>query len=132
MTDSNWQATWHSLHALLGAKWTSHVLRLLTDGDRGFNEMKVELDGITATMLSRRLSELECHGLVDRSVAATSPPTTTYRLTDRGTAVAERLRALEDVVQVETCDTAADGCDDVTNCQITEGEMCLTGISASE
>ncbi|RKD88142.1 winged helix-turn-helix transcriptional regulator [Halopiger aswanensis] len=132
MTDSDWQAIWHSLHSLLGAKWTSHVLRLLTDGDHGFNDMKAELDGITATMLSRRLSELECHGLVDRSVEATTPPTTQYRLTDRGVAVAERLRALEDVVQVATCEKGENDCNDTTDCQITDDELCVTGISASE
>lgn len=141
MSDSDWQTTWHSLHDLLGAKWTGHVLRLLTDGSRGFNEMKAEIDGMTATMLSRRLAELECHGLVDRTVEATTPPRTRYVLTDRGVAFADRLRALEDVVRVADCDSRSDlgavpdpGCDCApsTNCRTGPEDACLTAIPRRE
>jgi DNA-binding HxlR family transcriptional regulator len=115
--ESDWQATWHSLHALLGRKWTLHVLRLLSTGSHGFNEMKRELDGVTATMLSRRLEELACHGLVDRTVEETTPPSTTYRLTERGATFADRLRELEWLVQRGRCED--DACVDA-------GEECVT------
>lgn len=94
-----WQTTWHALRGVLGSKWSIHVLRLLGSGPRGFNEMKRELDGITATMLSRRLEELRCHGFVDRTVEETTPPTTTYRLTAAG---AEVLTHLEEIEKLTT------------------------------
>lgn len=115
--DPDWQSTWHSLHALLGRKWTLHVLRLLSTGGYGFNEMKRELDGVTATMLSRRLEELACHGLVARTVEETTPPSTTYRLTERGAAFAARLLELEGLVQRRGCED--DTCVDA-------GEQCVT------
>lgn len=131
MTD-DWQPTWHALRDLLGAKWSVHVLRLLSADAYGFNELKRELDGMTATMLSRRLGELECHGLVDRSVEATTPPTTTYRLTARGrrfTAALEKLESLVETVDCERerdCETAAESA-----CVGTD-DRCLTVRSAGE
>ena len=61
----------------------------------GFNEMERSLHGITSTMLSRRLKQLETEGIVSRTVAETTPPTTTYRLTRTGEELAEILREIE-------------------------------------
>lgn len=58
------------------------------------NEIQTELSGLTAPILSQRLKELRCHGLVDRTVAETLPPTTTYSLTDQGKQIATHLRKL--------------------------------------
>ncbi|GAA0538680.1 helix-turn-helix domain-containing protein [Halorubrum ejinorense] len=117
--NERWQAKWHGLQDVLGPKWSVHVLRLLSDGPCGFNEIEGELDGLTAPMLSQRLKELRCHGFVERTVAETSPPTTSYSLTDQGERVAVHLRELESLVElrdrateagrVEDClDTAAE------------------------
>lgn len=116
--NDDWRRTWHALRPLLGAKWSLHVLRALSDGAYGFNELKREIDGATATMLSRRLQELACHGLVERSVEETTPPTTTYRLTERGRKFAATLEELESLVEVveppredeQSCATAQAGC----------------------
>lgn len=82
--------------------------------------MKREVDGVTATMLSRRLKELECHGFVDRAVEETTPPTTTYRLTEEGAEVSRLLAELEELTHVAQCgdrsacdDGAAGACIDV-------------------
>lgn len=102
MAEPNWPRIWHGLADLLGSKWSVHVLVVLAAGPRGFNELERALEDMTATMLSRRLKELRCHGLVDRTVEDTSPPTTTYRLTDSGSAFVAKLRELEDLVAVQT------------------------------
>ncbi|MEF8843787.1 MAG: helix-turn-helix domain-containing protein [Haloarculaceae archaeon] len=49
-------------------------------------ETQRAIDGVTATMLSRRLKELECHGFVEKHVEPTTPPSTTYELTENGCA----------------------------------------------
>lgn len=100
MEDTEWQTTWHSLREILGSKWSFHILRLLASQSYGFNEMKREIDGMTAAMLSRRLKELSCHGFVDRTVEETTPPTTTYRLTEEGDEFARLLREMEELVYV--------------------------------
>ena len=53
MEDTEWQTTWHSLREILGSKWSFHILRLLASQSYGFNEMKREISGMTAAMLSR-------------------------------------------------------------------------------
>jgi|GEM_PF-621066 len=113
MTENeHWQAKWHGLQDILGPKWTLHVLRLLSDGPRGFNAIQRELDGLTAPVLSQRLKELRCHGLVERAVAETTPPTTTYSLSEQGAQIATRLRELESLVELRTtgAEAADDGC----------------------
>jgi DNA-binding HxlR family transcriptional regulator len=94
---TDWKREWHGLWSILSCKWTFHVLRLLSMDDRGFNEIKRELDGITATMLSRRLKQLEGEGLVEREVLDTTPPTTNYSLTETGTELAAILREIEEL-----------------------------------
>lgn len=99
----DWQRTWHAVRDVLGSKWAFHVLRALAEDERGFNELKRELDGVTAKTLSERLTELRCLGFVAREVHATSPPTTTYRLTDHGEELAGIMADVESLVEVVEC-----------------------------
>jgi DNA-binding HxlR family transcriptional regulator len=49
---------------LLGERWAMLVLRELAYGPRRFSELKSDLVGISANVLSQRLTELESRGLV--------------------------------------------------------------------
>lgn len=108
-----WQAVWYGLHRTLGRKWATHVLRLLFENPCGFNEIRRELDGPTAKTLSERLTELRCHGLVERHVKATSPPSTQYTLTSAGMRFVAVLRELEAEVALVECGCEKD-CEVVT------------------
>ena len=83
-------------------------------------------------MLSQRLKELRCHGLVERMVADTTPPTTTYSLTEQGTEIATRLRELEPLVELHDREDGDDtsGCSSTSqacrNEALTEG--CVTVV----
>jgi DNA-binding HxlR family transcriptional regulator len=99
----DWRRTWHAVRDLLGSKWAFHVVRALGDSGRGFNDLKRELDGVTAKTLSERLRELRCLGFVEKEVHATSPPTTTYRLTDHGRDLAAVMTDVESLVEVVEC-----------------------------
>lgn len=114
----DWQRVWHTLHGTLGNKWAFHVLRLLSEHDAGFNEMKRELDGVTAKTLSQRLRELRCGGFVERHVEATTPPSTRYTLTDAGREFVATLRELESLVGVVDCDA----CEEDECAVVTTGE----------
>ena len=91
----DWQRTWHGLWDILGCKWTFHIIRLLLMDEYGFNEMERELHGITSTMLSRRLKQLHHEGIVSRTVESTTPPTTSYQLTETGEQLAQILLQIE-------------------------------------
>jgi DNA-binding HxlR family transcriptional regulator len=49
---------------LLGDRWAMLVLRELAYGARRFSELKTDLQGISANVLTQRLTELEGRGLV--------------------------------------------------------------------
>ncbi len=49
-----------------------------------FNELKRRTDGISATSLTERLTELEREGIVQRTVFPDSPPRVEYSLTKKG------------------------------------------------
>lgn len=102
MTD-DWQRRWHALRDVLGSKWACHVVRALAREERGFNDLARTLDGVTAKTLSERLRELRCRGFVEKEVHDTTPPTTTYRLTEQGHRLAAILGELEAFVEVVAC-----------------------------
>src|SRR6476469_6074631 len=49
---------------LLGERWAMLVLRELAYGPRRFSELRADLQGISANVLTQRLIELEARGLV--------------------------------------------------------------------
>ena len=53
----------HALE-LIGERWAMLVLRELAYGPRRFSELKADLQGISANVLTQRLTELEARGLV--------------------------------------------------------------------
>ena len=101
--ETDWRRTWHAVRDVLGSKWAFHVVRALAESERGFNDLKRELRGVTAKTLSERLRELRCLGFVEKEVHATSPPTTTYRLTDPGEELAAVMADVESLVEVVEC-----------------------------
>jgi len=58
--------TAHALE-LIGERWTLLVLRELMFGGRRFSELRAALPGISANVLTQRLSELEERGLARRT-----------------------------------------------------------------
>src|ERR1043165_9446433 len=52
---------------LLGERWAMLVLRELAYGPRRFTEVKSDLQGISANVLTQRLNELEARGLVRKT-----------------------------------------------------------------
>src|SRR3954464_420398 len=69
---------------LLGERWAMLLLRELAYGPRRFSELKVDLQGISANVLTQRLIELESRGLV-RKVKLPPPASVhVYEATDWG------------------------------------------------
>ena len=52
---------------LIGERWAMLILRELAFGGRRFSELRADLPGISANVLTQRLAELEDRGLVRRS-----------------------------------------------------------------
>ncbi len=60
-----------------------------------FNELKRRIDGISATSLAERLTQLEKHGVIQRKVFPETPPRVEYSLTIKGHELYSILEDLE-------------------------------------
>lgn len=69
---------------LLAKPWTGHILWTLQEGPLRFNEIATRVVGIGEKVLSARLKELECQGLLVRRVLPTTPVKVEYELTYKG------------------------------------------------
>jgi DNA-binding HxlR family transcriptional regulator len=79
---------------VLTGKWKIPIIIALSFGNVRFRELHREL-GITPKMLSKELKDLEMHGLVQRTVAATTPVTVSYSLTSYADTLTELIQALK-------------------------------------
>ncbi|MEN3972344.1 winged helix-turn-helix transcriptional regulator [Sphingomicrobium sp. XHP0235] len=75
--------TAHALE-LLGERWTLLVLRELMLGPRRFSELRADLPGISARVLTQRLEEMEAKGLVARRMLPPPVNAQVYDATDWG------------------------------------------------
>jgi DNA-binding HxlR family transcriptional regulator len=73
----------HALE-LIGERWALLVLRELMFGPRRFGDLKSDLPGISANVLTQRLSELEARGLVRRKKLPPPASVQVYEATEWG------------------------------------------------
>ncbi|ASO20455.1 DNA-binding HxlR family transcriptional regulator [Actinoalloteichus hoggarensis] len=83
----------------VGGKWAILALLALIEGDYRFNALRRRVEGVSEKMLAQTLHALERDGFVRREVVTVIPARVEYSLTPLGTEVAERLRALAEVVE---------------------------------
>ncbi len=80
--------------ALLGTRWNGVILGTLANGEAGFSELKRRVEGISDSVLSDRLSELQGVGLIVRTVQSGPPVAVTYALSPSGNALVPAMFAL--------------------------------------
>ena len=79
---------------LLGKRWVGRLVDLLLQRPARFSELLAALPELSRRVLSQRLLELQQCGLVRREVDPGPPISATYRLTERGQALAPAMSAL--------------------------------------
>ena len=79
---------------LIGERWAPLVLRELMFGPRRFSELRADLPGISANVLTQRLTELEERGLIRRTQLPPPASVQVYEATDWGLEAAPVMRAL--------------------------------------
>lgn len=87
---------------ILGKKWNGqliHYLSLCDDHTAHFSDMKRDMTAITSRALSLKLSELAENGLVEKVIESGSPVTISYQLTEKGTALANSLKPIQEWAQ---------------------------------
>lgn len=84
---------------IIGQKWKLPILWYIADAENQtlrYRELERRVVGITATMLTKCLRELEQDGLITRRQYNTIPPTVEYSLAERGRTL---IPALESIYQ---------------------------------
>ncbi|KCB22169.1 winged helix-turn-helix transcriptional regulator [Bordetella hinzii] len=79
----------------VGERWALLVVRELLPGPRRFTELRRGLPGISANVLTQRLTELEAAGVLRRLRLPPPAAAWMYELTDHGRALDGLLLALE-------------------------------------
>jgi len=79
---------------LIGERWAPLVLRELMFGPRRFSELRADLPGISANVLTQRLGELEERGLVRKTQLPPPASVQVYEATPWGLEAAPVMRAL--------------------------------------
>lgn len=82
---------------IVGAKWKLPIMWYVLENEPiRYNELKRQVKGITNTMLTKSLRELEEHGLIIRNEYNTNPPKVEYSLSEQGKALLPTLDALSE------------------------------------
>src|SRR5215211_2976946 len=83
----------HALE-LVGDRWAMLVLRELAYGPRRFSELKTDLQGISANVLTQRLTELEGRGLIRKIRLPPPASVQVYEATEWGLEVVPVIASL--------------------------------------
>ena len=82
---------------IIGQKWKLPILWYIADSDNmtmRYKMLERKVVGITATMLTKCLRELEADRLIHRTQYNTIPPTVEYSLTERGKSLIPTLESV--------------------------------------
>lgn len=70
--------------SVIGGKWKSIILYLISHDVKRFGEMHRMIEGISKKMLTSQLRELEADKIIHRKVYPVVPPKVEYTITERG------------------------------------------------
>jgi DNA-binding HxlR family transcriptional regulator len=79
---------------IIGAKWTSLLVKELASGPKRFCEFEEAIPKINPRTLSQRLDDLEAHGIVTKERFNEVPPRIEYKLTAKGQDLIPVLRSM--------------------------------------
>ncbi|GAA3935743.1 transcriptional regulator [Chitinophaga oryziterrae] len=79
----------------IGGKWKLRIIIALSDGSKRFNELQRSIPGISATVLSNELKDLEMNGFISRKVNAEATPVVVdYEITEYSDTLKDVVSAL--------------------------------------
>jgi len=81
---------------ILCNRWTIVLMRELCAGSTRFNDLRRGVPRMSPSLLSKRLKELEAHGILERSLVQKRPEIFEYRLTKAG----DELRPVVEVIGI--------------------------------
>ncbi len=80
---------------LIGDMWTLHIVNILLNGPRRFGEILEAMENVSPKTVSQRLKMLEEIKFVERNAFAEIPPRVEYHLTEKGMALVDIMKAIQ-------------------------------------
>ena len=106
--NSDMQCPIDGLLRILMGPWTTYILWLIrSNGPQRFGQLRKQMPGISAKMLTERLRMLEEVGILRREQEESIPPKVTYFMTARGEDLNKVLDDLASLAKKWDCPKAA-------------------------
>lgn len=80
----------------IGGEWKLIIIRYLSEGPQGFNELMKNIPDVNSKTLASTLKYLEQHEIINRDVESTRPFRVKYSLTPKGDALESALLYLKE------------------------------------
>ena len=84
MEDYHLCPKFESAFELIGKRWTGLIIRVLLTGPKRFKEIAELIPNVSGKVLTERLKELECEGIISRQVYPEMPVRIEYSLSRKG------------------------------------------------
>ena len=81
---------------LIGRKWSVVVLHELTHSPLSFGELKDNIPGVSASVLSDLLTEFQDKEIVEKRSVSVSPPRSAYFISDFGHVLCEIISSISE------------------------------------
>lgn len=81
---------------ILGKRWNGLIIEVLHQKDCRFSELAREIEELSDRVLTERLKELEHEGIVEKNMLCPDKIKFTYRLTEKGEALAKATDGLKE------------------------------------
>lgn len=91
------RSAYRRLEDVVGCKWSAAVVAAIGDGVRRPGELERYVPGISKKILNERLRKLRDFGLITRHEFPGRLPHVEYRLTERGSRLADILRQIREL-----------------------------------
>lgn len=92
-TNGRYCESFHHAVELLGRRWNGVIILALLNGTERFNGIRAAIPGLSDRMLSERLQQLECEGLLIR-VCGEPMAAPRYVLTEKGQTLRPVIEAI--------------------------------------
>ncbi|GAB6929821.1 helix-turn-helix domain-containing protein [Paenibacillus sp. JCM 10914] len=76
-----------SAFSFLGKRWNGLIIQTLMSGPKRFKDISNLIPSMSDKMLSERMKDLECEGILSRHVYPETPVRIEYELTEKGKAL---------------------------------------------
>ena len=86
--------------SVIGGKWKPVILYRLYNGINRFGMLQRSINGISKSMLTKQLREMESHKILNRKIFAEMPPRVEYTLTKKGESLIPVFKNLLDWAKI--------------------------------